>query len=195
MYVLVGVKPNIQIIRKHCALGARAQKERKPTNWRPPGWNSELYGVLPVFRVIFCRVQSRKRLLQTVFLFKVTREIIPSYHLHVFSCLAPRLRAGTLNKLPWATKQTRSGENSPYCPQTTWAGCYGSRLKTIRAPFLGLKSTLDKVSLSVPEQSVPGGLAVQSASSRLQVTGVSSRTAVLWVRAAHSLSKHQIRLD
>lgn len=35
--------------------------------------------------------------------------------------------------------------------------------------------------LSVPEQKVPGGLAVSGASSSLQVAGESSRTAVLGV--------------
>lgn len=43
------------------------------------------------------------------------------------------------------------------------------------------------VCFSVPEQNVPGGLIVSGASSSLQVTGESSRTAVLGVWAAHSL--------
>lgn len=62
-------------------------------------------------------------------------------------------------------------------------------MKTRRAPFVGLKSLSHKVSPSVQEQGVPGGPAEQSAAARLQVTGVSSRTAVLRVRAANSLTE------
>lgn len=86
-------------------------------------------------------------------------------------------------------KKKRWRENKrpdwPYCLQT-WAG----QERSILAFIVGLKSS---VCLSVPEQSVPGGLLVPSTSSCLQVTHVSSRTAVLRVRAAHGLLN--IRLD
>lgn len=59
----------------------------------------------------------------------------------------------------------------------------------ISAPLSELKSTGDKVFLSVPKENVPGQLSLLGAPSSLQVTWVSSRTAVLRVRAADSLSK------
>lgn len=189
MYVLVGMK--------HCALGARAEKE-KPTKWRPPGWNSELHGVPPVLLMVVSLISSdflpgakQKKTPANCFSLQGNtwnNSFIPPA---CFFLPCTKTPPTILHERP---NKQEVGKNRPCCPQTTWAACYGSGLKTIRAPFVGLKS-LDKVSLSVPEQSVPGGLVVRSASSRLQVTGVSSRTAVLWVRAAHSLSKHQIRLD
>lgn len=60
---------------------------------------------------------------------------------------------------------------------------------------VGAAALKPTVCLSVPQQNVPGGLAVLGASSSLQVTGVSSRAAVLGVRAAHGLLKRQVRLD
>lgn len=74
--------------------------------------------------------------------------------------------------------------------QTAQDGEWTSTLEKVDAA--ALKST---VCFSVPEQNVPGGLAVSGASSSLQVTGVSSRAAVLRVRAAHGLLKRRVRLD
>lgn len=49
-----------------------------------------------------------------------------------------------------------------------------------------LQPVWDRVSLSAPEQGVPGW-PVLSAAARLQVTGGASGTAALRARAAHSL--------
>lgn len=95
-----------------------------------------------------------------------------------------------VNTPPWMIKQTGSGgEKKPLLStDNTSCRCYGSRVKNISAPLWDLKSMSDQVFLSVPKQRVPGQLVPQGATSSLQVTRVSCRTAVLRVRAADGLS-------
>lgn len=69
--------------------------------------------------------------------------------------------------------------------------CYGLEIEEDQCTSVGLKSLGEKVSLSVPKQSVPGQLRFQGATSILQVTGVSYRAAVLRVRAAGSLLREK----
>lgn len=122
------------------------------------------------------------------------------FFFHKIILLDTVLRENSANSFTCNTRMknqnTRDGEKKkrPWRPcfflQTAQDGEWTSTLEKVDAA--ALKST---ACFSVPEQNVPGGLAVSGASSSLQVTGVSSRAAVLRVRAAHGLLKRRVRLD
>ena len=143
-----------------------------------------------------------ERLLHTVFHLKLTHEITkqvsvnerPSCHptsflLHynVFIATKNAQECKHLEKAPpWMRKRTGRVVHRQYVDVIDQDGRRSVHLCE------GLESTLDKVFLSVPSERVPGQLGVQRAASSLQITGVSDRTAVLWVGAADRLSEETL---